>query len=97
MLPVASDYRSLSAALRPIIPDIINNIKLTGAAYRTSRALPNNSFAPQSLLVELMPALKLCDASYEGTVFPVYNLTVRIPCLSPIDAKVVLLSVFFYL
>jgi hypothetical protein len=76
MLPVASDYRSLSAALRPIIPDIINDIKLTGAAYRGSRTLPNNSFAPTPLLLELMPALKLSDASYEGAVFPVYNITV---------------------
>lgn len=85
MLPVASDYRSMSAALRPIIPDIINDIKLTGAAYRTSGILPNSSFAPQALLMELLPAVKLSDAAYEGTVFPEYNVTVNshllpLPC-----------------
>lgn len=83
MLPVASDYRSMSAALRPIIPDIINDIKLTGAAYRTSGVLPNSSFAPQSLLMDLLPAVKLSDAAYEGTVFPEYNVTVM-PRLLPL-------------
>jgi hypothetical protein len=78
MLPVASDYRSLSTALRPLLPDIVNDIKLTGAAYRGTGRLPTNSAVPKALLEDLLVAVKMSDASYEGEVFPTYNVTVRV-------------------
>ncbi len=88
MLPVASDYRSLSTALRPLLPDIVNDIKLTGAAYRGTGRLPTNSVVPKALLEDLLVAVKMSDAAYEGEVFPTYNVTVRLTVAGDIHLRI---------